>query len=224
MGGMQVLEWGVMYPRRCRGLLPIATSVSATAQQIAYSSVQRQAIALDPGFHGGDYYDAPPGGGPHRGLALARALAQITYRTDEVFNDRFGRTEVEELDHPDLWQRFSVEGYLDYHGLKLVRRFDANSYLRIAKAMDLHDLARARGGVEAALSRVRCPVRTVSIDSDALYPRYQQHLIAEVLRSMGRPASDVTIHSPHGHDAFLIETDQVGRAVRDFLEGVVQDG
>lgn len=224
MGGMQVLEWGVMYPHRCRGLLPIATSVSATAQQIAYSSVQRHAIALDPGFRGGDYYDAPPGGGPHRGLALARALAQITYRTDEVFNDRFGRTEVEALDHPDLWQRFSVEGYLDYHGLKLVRRFDANSYLRIAKAMDLHDLARARGGVEAALSRVHCPVRTVSIDSDALYPRYQQHLIAEVLRSMGRPASDVTIHSPHGHDAFLIESDQVGRAVRDFLEGVIHDG
>jgi homoserine O-acetyltransferase len=219
MGGMQVLEWGVMYPERCRALVPIATTVSATAQQIAYSAIQRNAIALDPNWRGGDYYDAPDGEGPHRGLALARELAQVTYRSDSVFNERFGR-QVVESDEFDLWHRFSVEGYLDYHGLKLVRRFDANSYLRIAKAMDLFDLGRNRGGVEAALTRIQCPVRTMSIDSDALYPPYQQHLIGEVLAWLGTPADDVTIRSPHGHDAFLIETEQVGLALSDFLEKV----
>jgi homoserine O-acetyltransferase len=217
MGGMQVLEWGVMYPERCASLVPIASTVSATAQQIAYSSIERNAIALDPNWRGGDYYDADPGEGPHRGLALARTLAQVTYRSDQVFNDRFGR-QVVESDGFDLWHRFSVEGYLDYHGLKLVRRFDANSYLLIAKAMDLHDLGRSRGGVEAALARIRCPVRTMSIDSDALYPAYQQRLVCEVLQSLGTPASDSSIHSPHGHDAFLIETDQVGAALGDFLD------
>jgi homoserine O-acetyltransferase len=211
-----------MYPERCRSLVPIATTVSATAQQIAYSSVQRNAIALDPNWRGGDYYDAPDGEGPHRGLALARSLAQVTYRSDEVFNERFGR-QVVETDEFDLWQRFSVEGYLDYHGLKLVRRFDANSYLRIAKAMDLHDVGRDRGGVESAMSRIRCPVRTMSIDSDALYPPYQQRLICDVLSWLGTPADDVTIESPHGHDAFLIETDQVGAALRELLEKVEAD-
>jgi homoserine O-acetyltransferase len=219
MGGMQVLEWGVMYPERCASLVPIATTVSATAQQIAYSSIQRNAIALDPNWRGGDYYDADEGEGPHRGLALARSLAQVTYRSDSVFNERFGR-QVVESDTFDLWHRFSVEGYLDYHGLKLVRRFDANSLLLIAKAMDLHDVGRSRGGVEAALSRIRCPVRTMSIDSDALYPPYQQHLICDVLQSLGTPSDDVSINSPHGHDAFLIETDQVGAALTDFLRQV----
>jgi len=217
MGGMQVLEWGVMYPERCGLLVPMASTVAASAQQIAYSGIQRHAIALDANWRGGDYYDAPAGEGPHRGLALARALALVTYRSDEVFNDRFGRRLVEPLDHFELWQRFSVEGYLDYHGIKLVRRFDANSYLALSKAMDLHDLGRSRGGVEAALRRIRCPVRTVSIESDALYPPYQQHLIVEVLRSVGADAEDATLHSPHGHDAFLIETEQVSRILADVL-------
>lgn len=217
MGGMQALEWGVMFPDRCRCLVPIATTVAATAQQIAYSSIQRHTIALDPNWRGGDYYDAQPGQGPHRGLAVARQLAQVTYRSDSVFNERFGRKVVEPLDQFHLWQRFDVEGYLDYHGLKLVRRFDANSYLVIAKAMDLHDIGRDRGGMEAALGRIDCPVLTMSIDSDALYVAYQQHLIRDVLDSLDTRAEDVTIRSTHGHDAFLIETAQVGRALDRFL-------
>jgi homoserine O-acetyltransferase len=222
MGGMQVLEWGVMYPERCGGLVAIATTVSATAQQISYSSAQRHAIALDPLWRGGDYYDAADGDGPHRGLALARQMAQVTYRTDQVFNERFGRQAVDH-DEFELWHRFSVEGYLDYHGMKLVRRFDANSYLHLSKAMDLHDISRSRGGVESALSRIRCPVLTMSISSDALYPPYQQRLIRDVLQSIGTDADDVCIESPHGHDAFLIEVEQVGAAVTQFLERV-EDG
>ncbi len=162
MGGMQALEWGVMYPERVAGVAAIATTAAASAQQIALSSVQRSSIVLDPGWRGGDYYDAAPGEGPHMGLALARQSAQITYRTEQVFNERFGRKQLDLLDDRfTLWQRFDVEGYLDYHGAKLARRFDANSYLVINRAMDLHDLGRGRGGMERALARLAAPVLTL---------------------------------------------------------------
>ncbi|WP_305836681.1 alpha/beta fold hydrolase, partial [Klebsiella pneumoniae] len=98
MGGMQALEWAVMYPERVRGVAAIATTAAASAQQIALSSVQRSSIVLDPGWRGGDYYDAVPGAGPHMGLAVARQSAQISYRTEQVFNERFGRKQLDLLD------------------------------------------------------------------------------------------------------------------------------
>ncbi len=221
MGGMQVLEWGVMYPDRVASMVPIATCAAATAQQIAFSSVQRSAIALDPAWRGGDYYDAKPGEGPHRGLATAREIAQITYRTDLVFADRFDRTTLDPMDEGfSLWQRFDIEGYLDYHGAKLARRFDANSYLRICKAMDLHDIGRGRGGVAGALARVQGPALTMSIDSDMLYFPYQQEEIRDALVARGVRCEHVVIHSDHGHDAFLLEIDQIGIPMAAFLEDV----
>lgn len=224
MGGMQVLEWGVMFPDRVRSIVPVATAAAATAQQIALSSVQRSAIALDPAWRGGDYYDAEPGDGPHRGLAVAREIAQITYRSDLVFGDRFGRAELDRLDEAfTLWQRFQVESYLDYHGAKLARRFDANSYLSICKAMDLHDIGRGRGGIEAALGRVRAATLTMSVDSDALYFPYQQEQVRDVLSRHGVPVEHTTIRSDHGHDGFLLETDQIGRALVPFLAEVEKD-
>jgi len=210
MGGMQVLEWGVMFPERARALVPIATCAAATAQQIAYWSTGRRPIALDPAWRAGDYYDAPPGDGPHAGLALARMISQITFRTDQMFTARFGRDEVEPLAGDfGLWQRFEVERYLEHHGDKLSRRFDANSYLLLTKAMDLHDLARGRGGLDAALGRVRAPVLAVGVSSDALYPSYQSEDLARALSARGVTARYAEIDSPHGHDAFLIELDQV---------------
>jgi homoserine O-acetyltransferase len=224
MGGMQALEWGVMYPERVAGVAAIATTVAASAQQIALSSVQRTSIALDPKWRGGDYYDAAPGEGPHLGLALARQSAQISYRTEQVFNDRFGRKQLDPLDDRfTLWQRFDVEGYLDYHGAKLARRFDANSYLVINRAMDLHDLGRGRGGMERALARITAPVLTIAIDSDALYPAYQQELIHETVSSLGGEATHVQISSPDGHDAFLLETDAVADALVPFLSLLEKD-
>ncbi len=221
MGGMQVLEWGIMYPRRVRSLVPIATTAAASAQQIAWSSVQRTAIAIDPRWRGGDYYDAEPGDGPHRGLALAREIAQITYRSDPVFRERFDRGELDPMeDVLTLWQRFDVEGYLDYHGAKLVRRFDANTYVIISKAMDLHDVGRGRGGVDAGLARIAVPTLTMSIDSDALYFPYQQEEIRDRLRGHGVAVEHVVIESEHGHDGFLLETDQVGVALASFLSEV----
>jgi homoserine O-acetyltransferase len=216
-GGMQVLEWGVMFPDRMRSLVPIATAAAASAWQISFSRVGRLAVQLDPKWRGGDYYDAAPGDGPHAGLALARMIAHITYRSDAVYEARFGRDGLELLEDFALEQRFEVEGYLDYQGEKFVRRFDANSYLRLNKAMDLHDLGRRRGGVHRALGRVRVPTLNLSISSDSLYPRHQQEAVHAALLAGGAPSHHVTVDSPHGHDGFLIETDAVGGVLDEFL-------
>jgi homoserine O-acetyltransferase len=221
MGGMQVLEWGVMYPDRVRGLVPIAACMQATAQQIAWGSIGRRVIALDPRWRGGDYYDAAPGDGPADGLAIARMVAQVTFRSDNVFTERFGRSiahRAELGDHLGLWQQFEVERYLDHHGTKLGYRFDANSYLVIGKAMDLHDLARGRNNLEAAMSRINAPVLSIGISSDVLYPTYQQRQLVELLASIGNPAGYAEIESPHGHDAFLINLDRLADPVADFLD------
>jgi homoserine O-acetyltransferase len=224
MGGMQVLEWGVMYPERVRSLVPIATAAAASAQQIAWSSVGRNAIANDPAWRGGDYYDAPAGEGPYRGLALARAIAQITYRTGAVFDERFGREVLDPIDDRlGLWQRFDVESYLDYHGAKLVRRFDANTYLLLNRAMDLHDLGRGRGGVELAVRRIRVPSLVMSISSDTLYPPPQQELLRDLLAARGTPCQYQMLDSPDGHDGFLLADDQVGAALTGFLDEVHKD-
>ncbi len=220
MGGMQVLEWGITFPHRVRTLVPIATCLQATAQQIAWGAIGRRSIRLDPKWNGGDYYDADVGQGPWQGLAIARMVAQVTFRSDNVFTDRFGR-ELADMDADynglGLWDKFEVENYLDHHGDKLIRRFDTNSYLIIGKAMDLHDVARGRGNLETAVSRITAPVLSVGISSDILYPTYQQKQIRDLINQTGGSCEYLEIDSPHGHDAFLINLDQVGRPVAEFL-------
>jgi len=225
MGGMQVLEWATMFPDRVGSAVAIATTAAASAQQIAWSLVGRRAILSDPHFHGGDYYDAPPGEGPHRGLVLARQIAQVHYRSEGVFADRFGRKLLDPLDKVGsftLDQRFEVEGYLDYHGEKLVRRFDANSYLRLNKAMDLHDLGRGRGGVAPAIARIAMPIIVMSIESDALYPPYQQEALRDALMAQRTRCGYYEIRSPDGHDGFLIEVGQIARVVEAFLDSITE--
>ncbi len=221
MGGMQVLEWGITFPHRVRTLIPIATCLQATAQQIAWGAIGRRSIRLDPKWNGGDYYDAEVGQGPWQGLAIARMVAQVTFRSDNVFTDRFGR-ELADMDADynglGLWDKFEVENYLDHHGDKLIRRFDTNSYLIIGKAMDLHDVARGRGNLQTAISRISAPVLSVGISSDILYPTYQQKQIRELINQTGGSCEYFEIDSPHGHDAFLINLDQVGKPVAKFLE------
>lgn len=222
MGGMQVLEWAITYPDRVAAVVPIATCAAATAQQIAWGAIGRRAIRLDPKWRGGDYYDAAPGDGPTEGLSVARMVAQVTFRSDNVFTDRFGRDVADGAtlrDHLDLWQRFEVERYLDYHGDKLARRFDTNSYLTIGKAMDLHDVGRGRGGIDVAMARIQVPSLVLGIWSDMLYPEYQQRQIHALL-SRGAASTYVGIDSPHGHDAFLIDVDQVGGALARFLSSL----
>jgi len=217
MGGMQVIEWGIMFPERVASLASIASAAEASPMQIGWSQVGRLAIAQDPAWNGGDYYDADPGRGPHQGLMLARRIAQIHYRSDASFNDRFGRSSVDRLDRFNLWDRFQIESYLDHHGQKLVRRFDANSYLVLNKAMDLHDVGRGRGGIRAAIGRVTVPCLVVSIDSDILYPPRQQAELVEHLEAAGVEVTAETLHSDHGHDGFLIEYGQLGPLLDRFL-------
>ncbi|HTN99442.1 MAG TPA: homoserine O-acetyltransferase [Microthrixaceae bacterium] len=219
MGGMQALEWATMYPERVRSSIVASSTTQASAQQIAWSHIGRGVIESDAGFQGGDYYDSAPGLGPHRGLELARMIAQVTYRSDEVFTERFGRTLIRPLDFGTGTQ-FDVEGYLEYHGSKLVLRFDANSYLRLNRAMDFHDLGRGRGSVESALRRISGQMLVVTVRSDSLYPPIQQTALHEGLLASGGKSELLEIDSPHGHDGFLIETAQMASRVRTFLEEI----
>lgn len=218
MGGMAVLEWAAMYPRRVRSIAPIATTLAASPQQIAWSAVGRLAIANDPHFNNGDYYDQEEG--PARGLAIAREIALIHYRSDAEFAERFGRDPIDRLDRFDVWGRFQVEGYLDHHGKKFPHRFDANSYLVLNRAMDLHDVGRGRGGFEAALARFEGPAMTVSVTSDFLYPMWQQTELARVLNHDGRWCEHHVIESIFGHDGFLVEHDKLGPLLEDFFAKV----
>lgn len=220
MGGMQALEWAITFPTRVRALIAVATCAEASAQQIAWGSIGRRALLMDPAYQNGDYYSSGPDGGPWNGFSVARMIAQVTFRTDSKFNEKFGRQLKDQnfnSDGIDLFSRFEVEGYLDHHGDRLVRRFDANSYLYIGKAMDLHDVGRGRGGLDAALGRIKAPTLTVSIDSDILYPAYQQELIQSLLTNKDPRNAHKEIQSVEGHDGFLIEVVAVGRHISDFL-------
>lgn len=222
MGGMQVLEWGVMFPARVESLVFIAGAAAASPMQIGWSEVGRLAIAQDPNWHDGDYYDQPAGVGPTEGLMLARRIAQIHYRSDASLEDRFGRDVLQPLDKFGLWNRFQVESYLDHHGRKLARRFDANSYLVLNKAMDLHDIGRGRGGVGPALERIAVPTLVVAIDSDGLYPPRQQHEVRDRLSELGKDVHFDTIESIHGHDGFLMEFSQLCPMVDRFVSAIAK--
>jgi len=217
MGGMHALEWGVGLPDRVERLAVLAAPPTTTADQIALNSVQLEAIRIDPHFAGGDYYDAADGEGPHRGLALARRMALLNYRSPVELNLRFQRSWQSGVSPLGGGGRFAVESYLDFHGNKFTRRFDANSYLTLVEAMNSHDVGRDRGGVEDALARVTARTLVVGIDSDRLFPVDGQERIFRGIRST-IDAETVVLSSDFGHDGFLIETDAVGRHLERLLE------
>ena len=212
MGGMRSLEWTIGYPDRVARSVVLAVGAASTADQIAHSALQVRAIRADPAFHGGDYYDS--GESPVAGLAIARGLGQITYRTSEEFSARFDRRSQNDGDalRDDI---YAIESYLGYHGDKLAGRFDANSYVVLSEAMNHHDVGRGRGGVVAALRGVSTPMTVIGIDSDRLYPLALQRQIADVVPSAA-PLAVVT--STVGHDGFLLEADQIGKIVKEALE------
>jgi homoserine O-acetyltransferase len=218
MGGMQALEWAIGHPGRLDRVAVLAAPPQNTADQIALNSVQLEAIEMDPAFAGGDYYDASDGEGPHRGLALARRMALLNYRSPSELNDRFERTWQGRVDPLGGGGVFAVESYLDFHGNKFTRRFDANSYITLVNAMTSHDIARDRGSVADALSRVTARALVLGIDSDRLFPLPGQQVIARHLPNNLDGTVPAVIESPFGHDGFLIEDHAVGPHVTRLLE------
>ena len=217
MGGMQALEWAVTHPDRVERVAVLAAPPISSADQIALNSVQNEAIQMDPGFANGMYYDAPEGHGPHRGLALARRMALLNYRSATELNDRFERSWQSGLSPLGGGGVFAVESYLGFHGNKFTRRFDANSYLVLTDAMNSHDIGRERGGVAAALSRATAKALVLGIDTDRLFPVSGQELIARHLPGNIDGEAPVIVNSPFGHDAFLIEEALVGAQLRRLL-------
>jgi homoserine O-acetyltransferase/O-succinyltransferase len=212
IGGQQALEWAVAYPELVRKVIVVAATAALTAQAIAFSEVERQAILADPCWQGGDY---APGQGPSAGLAIARMLAMITYQSEEGMELRFARRPARQQNvlspsgFSDLGERFDVEGYLYYQGESLVRRFDANSYLYISRAMDLYDVSEGYPSLEAALSRLRSKALFIGIRSDFLFPAARVGWLANKVRHAGGDAIYAELDSPHGHDAFLKEWKQM---------------
>ncbi|CAG4901523.1 unnamed protein product, partial [Acidithrix sp. C25] len=213
MGGMRALEHAVLEPDSTERLIVLATTASASAEQIALCSIQIEAIELDSNFHGGDYYSVGDGQGPTAGMMIARKLAMLSYRSDLEFGDRFGRTLVKGKEPLDP-RAFEVESYLHYHGEKLNRRFDPNTYIALSRAMNSHDLGRDRGGVDRALGQIKARTFVAGIESDRLYPLYQQKEIASSIRAT---ESFVGIESSYGHDGFLIEESAVATFINKAL-------
>jgi homoserine O-acetyltransferase/O-succinyltransferase len=212
MGGMQVLEWGVMYPERVRSIIPIAIGARHSAWAIGLNEVARRSIMSDPAWQNGNY---PQDHQPETGLGLARAIAMLSYRSFESLESKFGRERVSDARAlTDV--SFKIESYLSYQGVKLVKRFDANTYLYITRAMDDHDISEGRGKLSEVLRKMKMPALVMGINSDVLYPESEQKELMEYLPN----AQYVRINSPHGHDSFLIEFPQVAVRVRKFLSQI----
>lgn len=215
MGGMQVLEWATTYPDCVDKAIVIASPGRSHAQSIAYNEVMRRAIMLDPNWNEGNYYGGEP---PSAGLSIARMLGMITYQSNDSMDRKFSRMLCAESQIYEPHSKFEVQNYLEYQGQKLVRRFDANTYLCFLKAMDLHDLGRGRTSYKEALALITAKVLVIGISSDILYPTYQEKLLVHELRKANVNATYVQIDSPHGHDAFLIDFDQFGPVINGFIQ------
>lgn len=213
MGGMRAIEWAVSHPERVGAIAPVGSTAATTADQIAWSTSQVAAIKADPKFREGDYYDAADGDGPHVGMGIARMIAHTTYRSESELAERFGRNYQGTGDPLGKGGQFAVQSYLAHHGRKLARRFDANTYIRLAQSIQSHDVGRDRGGVETALARFTNPALVVAVDSDRLYPlKNSQRLDAALSGSDGVKV----VHSPVGHDGFLVESGQLNAFMAEF--------
>ncbi len=213
MGGMRALEWATSHPERVERALVVASTAFATADQVAWCQPQLLAIRSDPAYRGGDYYGSDDW--PVTGMGIARRIAHTTYRHEGELDERFGRRPRAGEDPLGGGGRYDVESYLDHHATKLSRRFDPNSYVVLTEAMNSHDVGRGRGGLAAALGRFRGTLHVAGVTTDRLYPmRLSEEMAA------ARPGTGLSvITSRHGHDGFLIETEQVGGVIRDVLGG-----
>ncbi|MBP1909086.1 homoserine O-acetyltransferase MetX [Methanolobus bombayensis] len=218
MGGTQVLQWSVTYPDSLSKAIVIASTARSSPQQIAFNEVARMAILSDPDWNGGDYYSCSA---PIHGLALARMIGHITYLSDGAMQQKFGRKlqDKKDLDYK-LDFDFQVESYLHYQGLSFTKRFDANSYLYITKALDYFDLA-VNGSLIEGMKNASAKFLIIAVSSDWLYPPYQSK---EVVSALSANEIDVTyreIESNYGHDAFLLESGQLGYIIGNFLSHTI---
>jgi homoserine O-acetyltransferase len=216
MGGMQALEWCITFPDWMEAACVIASSARNSAQAIAFNECMRRAIMLDPHWNKGEYYGVTP---PGEGLALARMIGTITYLSDPIMQQLFGRkpeNETTALEY-DLYARFDVERYLHDEGEKLVRRFDANSYLYLTRAIDLHDISRGYESREAAYRRIQAKLLLIAIRSDILFhPQHVREMDAQ-LRALGKDSTFWELDSEYGHDAFLTEQEKMIPSLQELL-------
>lgn len=216
IGGFQALEWATRHPDLVRGAMPVAASGALGALGIAlHGEIGRRAIMSDPNWRSGEYQEA--GVFPSDGLAIARMAAMVTYHSRDSLGERFGRSPASRpVLYPAFGPTFDVEGYLHYHGEALVRRFDANSYLYLTRAMDLYDLARD-GGAELWLGRISAPMMLIGISSDWLFPAADVKALADHIAYAGKDVTYTQIESINGHDSFLKDWDQLGPMLEGFI-------
>ena len=222
MGGMQVLQWAESFPHRVFSVLPIACATRHSAQNIAFHEVGRQAVMADPEWRHGRY--TVEGTNPHRGLAVARMGAHITYMSDAALHRKFGRR-FQDRSNPTFSfdADFEVESYLRHQGSSFVERFDANSYLYLTRAMDYFDIAAEHDGVLANAFK-DSPTRfcVVSFTSDWLFPTSESRAIVHALNAAGARVSFAEIVTDKGHDAFLLEEPELFAIIRGFLDGAAR--
>ena len=227
LGGMQALSWTLQYPERVRHAVVIASAPNLTAENIAFNEVARRAIATDPDFHGGHFYQH--GTVPKRGLRIARMIGHITYLSDDVMNEKFGRHLIaasqrggaDDYLFSTLEAEFQIESYLRYQGDKFAEYFDANTYLLITRALDYFDPARTYGGdLSHALARARCKFLLVSFTTDWRFAPKRSREIVKALLHNRVDVSYAEIDAPHGHDAFLLDDPRYTSVVRSYFDSV----
>ena len=212
MGGMQALEWATQYPERIASAVVLATSPQPSAQTIAMNAIARWAIFNDPTWKKGEYRK-----NPRDGLALARGIGHITFLSDASMTAKFGRRFSAKDGLFDFFGQFEIERYLFYNGFSFVDRFDANSFLYLAKALDLYDVAWGCETLEEAFAPVTAPLQFFAFTSDWLYPPCQTETMAKALENLGKPVEYHLIESSYGHDAFLLEHEKFAPMLRTFL-------
>ncbi len=224
LGGMQALSWTLQYPERMRHAVVVASAPNLNAENIAFNEVARRAIVTDPDFHGGDFYEH--GVIPQRGLRIARMIGHITYLSDDVMNQKFGRELREGPNIKFTTQdiEFQIESYLRYQGDKFSSYFDANTYLLITRALDYFDPAKQYGGsLKAALAQSLAKFFLVSFTTDWRFAPGRSREIVQALLQNGRDVSYAEIDAPHGHDAFLLDDPRYMAAMRAYFEGIAKE-
>lgn len=217
MGGLQALKWSTLYPDMVQSVIAIACNHRHTAQQIALHEVARQAIMSDPDWKEGNYYGESI---PSRGLTLSRMIGHITYMSEASMEKKFGRELIkdEKLGF-DFSNDFQVESYLNYRGSSFVKRFDANSYLYLSKALDYFDLAED-GTLVDALAPAKAEFLVIAFTSDWLYPSYQSKQMVNAMKANDLDVTFIEIDTDYGHDAFLVEVDDQSKMIKPFLERI----